>query len=1339
MNAANFMSNRVLLGIGIVIGLLLLFVAGVAGCGPVTVAPPPTSTVTVTITPTRPKGSPIVGRPTATRDPAYPQLEKLTVLGAGALPDILRSHDGKMIVTSDQAAIHILNASDGREISSIPFSNESQIPTTVEAISPNNRFVIVSSCCVTAITVFDIETKEELGSMTSAFGYVGNAAFLPDSQSFIFLDGASSTGGPSESICIYEIPETAPNPNSNASNIDCYPNINSEDGHNVFTPPVLSPDGRLVAAGYSDRSQNILYIWDAQQKSIRFALKGQPSHITAVDFSPDGKLLAASGEDGLVRLWDPATGTLKRTITGFLDDIDDVSFTPDGRSLIVSVSERPDVVYDLVSENQSPAVSPTLDPLAVEMMQKNYLLGGWYGSRVEFSPDGKNVAIAHSSVQVWDVQTRQLRQTFLADTRFSVAGLAYSPDGEHLAVVSQDGSVFSWNILTGQQELALSAAILEANQPLLLIGKNDPFFNISSGIGSDHSVAFSPDSKRLALGNRLTVDVWGVATASKLLTLEQTEPAAQPTSISFSDDGRFIYAVLDGNRDVAMWNASTGELVRRRDLPVVDDNSYSSIALRGALFARNNYDDDSYWIELWDIALGTLRKLPTPFREIEPLRFSTDGRFLLAGVGNRIYVWRVDTGQLIFISDMGADVGDMTINPAGDLLATTDLGQISLWDIEPHLQKAFAANFATPIPDATEIPYPPLPTDTPQPTRVVQPLPLPKRSSAAIGSENATKLRVAGRFGDGHITRVDWDENGLRLTGSSGVYQYDPATLKETRRFTLDGMSGSQSRLLPDGRLLIVGATFNGKTQLWDLQKNEMLVELPGIDQPAISPDGKWLALVRESGGLVTWNVESGQPGVLLRGPWYGLRLPIFSPDGKRIAALQSGRTVRLWDAATGGITNGLGGPVMDITNIAFSRDGRYVTAVAGGSAWVWRTEPELSPVEIKLSDGKDGESLVSAVAINPTNALVAVGASDHTIGLYDRQSAKLLGSLTGHSSSPVALAFSPGGDRLLSMDADGQMMLWNVATRKLLLGSHTLQTSINGFVIRRDGRLSAWGENTIWTFRAGDASLQGTAYLSDGKILSVSPAGDLAAVYSPFQVSLYNVVTGLLKQTLPDQPQKIDPLHYTLPEIPREFLGATFDHTGKQLATFGTGGTWLYSLPSGEKLNHIEGRDVNLGEFSLDGDWLLTALPDDYFFFKTCPSLFTVQRAEMMMEMCPLNGFRQARISPDKRWVAALIYSPANRLYSTLQVADTSTGQISKQLSFGDTDLSALAFNPDASLIAVGRLDGKIALVDFATMKIVASFTAHQGQVNSLAFSEDGRSLFSLGEDRVLKIWSLP
>ncbi|MGE3230029.1 MAG: WD40 repeat domain-containing protein, partial [Hyphomicrobium sp.] len=113
-------------------------------------------------------------------------------------------------------------------------------------------------------------------------------------------------------------------------NLDTLDRIRTYRGHrDLITALAFSPDGKLLASASIDGN---IRVWSTRSGRMR-RLYGHRGRVGSLSFSPDGKTLASSGADGQLRLWDVQRGRTLRTIIGHQGGVNAVSFAPDGAHL----------------------------------------------------------------------------------------------------------------------------------------------------------------------------------------------------------------------------------------------------------------------------------------------------------------------------------------------------------------------------------------------------------------------------------------------------------------------------------------------------------------------------------------------------------------------------------------------------------------------------------------------------------------------------------------------------------------------------------------------------------------------------------------------------------------------------------------------------------------------------------------------------------------------------------------------------------------------------------------------------------------------------------------------
>jgi WD40 repeat protein len=290
--------------------------------------------------------------------------------------------------------------------------------------------------------------------------------------------------------------------------------------------------------------------------------------------------------------------------------------------------------------------------------------------RLAFSPDGNQLVSVreNGTVESWNMAAGKELFTFQPRTKAVAAGVyrrgsaAFSPNSKLLATEDRRVGVEVWDAATGKRVHTLKDLAIP-DGTLTLLGS--------------WSLAFSPDGKQLASGCRgpdLKVQVWDTATGKELYNLKQTG-----LSVAFSPDGKLLASTTDD--EVQVCDAATGKNVRRCEQRVVLDFGEGSKSVSLAS------PDTSYrpYIESY----------PNP-RWGSSVTFSADGKRLAcggcaSGLGKGrmsshvrwVQVWDAATGHLLLTCNggYGLFINSVAFSPDGKRLAGgSEDGTVTVWE-----------------------------------------------------------------------------------------------------------------------------------------------------------------------------------------------------------------------------------------------------------------------------------------------------------------------------------------------------------------------------------------------------------------------------------------------------------------------------------------------------------------------------------------------------------------------------------------------------------------------------------------------------------------------------------
>ena len=592
------------------------------------------------------------------------------------------SPDGTRILSNSEH-VCVWEATSG-ELVAGPLAGDDETDALTAAYLPDGRYIIVVGRdgvlrkwdTLTNYLVWKRETNEEGIDLSR----VVSAILSPDGKSVVFGDAQGS-------ILVLNV---------DTGKLDSGPLKGHTDSICCLS---FSSDGQYFASGSDDTT---IKIWDMDRREMKTGpLEKHTQRVTAVNFSPNGTNVVSGSKDGTILVWNTITGEMLRSIK-CENKVYSVTYSPNGLLILAGG-------YQWMSMWST--VNMTAPPKVFQVRPKKI----W---RLSFSPDNNRfVSVSgfavhtesvvrtrfeNDKIQIWDAswEVEETKTTFKEQGQ--IWSIALSPSGEFIASGSSDGSIYLYDVLTGElvkkikhNNYTVSVSFSPINEQLIAFGSidgtvqvwdvtNDKPVTIGNHMESADSVVFSPSGGiHVASGSQdKTICIWNIE--RKELVLGPLAGHESPVyAMAYSPDGTRL---VSGSSDktIRIWDSVTGDLLSTLNghSQWVNSVAYSSDGSR----IVSGSDDNT--IRVWDAQSGETVCGPITRHkgDVVSVCFSPDGERILSGSRDcTARVWDSRTGQPLFPPFRGHThwVTSVCFFPDGRRFATgSEDGTIRIWTLE---------------------------------------------------------------------------------------------------------------------------------------------------------------------------------------------------------------------------------------------------------------------------------------------------------------------------------------------------------------------------------------------------------------------------------------------------------------------------------------------------------------------------------------------------------------------------------------------------------------------------------------------------------------------------------
>lgn len=452
----------------------------------------------------------------------------------------------------------------------------------------------------------------------------------------------------------------------------------------------FSPNGKRLATSSTD---GLIKLWDVETEQPLLTLQGHIGDVNKIAFSPDSRRLVSGGDDGTVRLWDVESGTAQQVLRGHAGRVFEVVFARGGKR-VISAGDGDGIRFWICDSGEPSIILPA-----------NNVRG------LAVHPEMPYLAAAERSDMIHVTEYGGMRRMFETQTgeAWAINDLAYSHAGGRLVAASRDGAARVINPLNGDILLTLKghrgsvqsakyspddhwiATAGRDGTVMLWDAEGQPAKVFRGHTDQVWSLDFAPDDSILATGDR-TGQVrfwnWKERNDHRLKKIAEDLGFLCPSTAAFLPGQDFLVSTCN-TAAFQILDTKSGECLQRfGDESHAEQVAGLAASPDGGRVATCGKDGQ---LILWNLKTKEIEKqIQAHAGGVWDIEFSSDGRLIATGGEDyKVRLWDVGTGQqLADCTGHRKPVLAVSFSPKDPLLATAGVDRtVILWNTKTFQQE----------------------------------------------------------------------------------------------------------------------------------------------------------------------------------------------------------------------------------------------------------------------------------------------------------------------------------------------------------------------------------------------------------------------------------------------------------------------------------------------------------------------------------------------------------------------------------------------------------------------------------------------------------------------------